>query len=124
MSHLWYLPSCDYFHRDIAKNSLLQWSTFIYWTVLGVYDAIVMFFGAYFLFDNTTFTSNGQVTPLCLWRPFYFSQGDFSFRQDFLYSTVELVLADSWAVVCFVFFNFAFFTPVLSVVKDFNNVKL
>ena len=48
--------------RDIAKNSLLRWPSFIYWTVLGVYDAIVMFFGAYFLFDNTTFTSNGQVT--------------------------------------------------------------
>lgn len=47
--------------RDIAKNSLLQWPIFIYWTILGVYDAIVMFFGAYFLFDNTTFTSNGQV---------------------------------------------------------------
>ncbi|TNM94355.1 hypothetical protein fugu_002531 [Takifugu bimaculatus] len=48
-------------YRDIAKNSLLQWPIFIYWTILGVYDAIVMFFGAYFLFDNTTFTSNGQM---------------------------------------------------------------
>ncbi|CAG06658.1 unnamed protein product, partial [Tetraodon nigroviridis] len=48
-------------YRDIAKNSLLTWPTFIYWTVLGVYDAVVMFFGAYFLFDNTTFTSNGQL---------------------------------------------------------------
>uniref|UniRef100_A0A669B480 Phospholipid-transporting ATPase n=1 Tax=Oreochromis niloticus TaxID=8128 RepID=A0A669B480_ORENI len=48
-------------YRDIAKNSLLRWPTFIYWTILGVYDAIVMFFGAYFLFDNTTFTSNGQM---------------------------------------------------------------
>nr|XP_061802740.1 phospholipid-transporting ATPase IH-like [Nerophis lumbriciformis] len=48
-------------YRDIAKNSLLRWPIFIYWTVLGVYDAIVMFFGAYFLFDNTTFTSNGQL---------------------------------------------------------------
>uniref|UniRef100_A0A8C4ISG2 Phospholipid-transporting ATPase n=1 Tax=Dicentrarchus labrax TaxID=13489 RepID=A0A8C4ISG2_DICLA len=48
-------------YRDIAKNSLLRWPIFIYWTVLGVYDAIVMFFGAYFLFDNTTFTSNGQM---------------------------------------------------------------
>ncbi|XP_061745859.1 phospholipid-transporting ATPase IH isoform X2 [Nerophis ophidion] len=48
-------------YRDIAKNSLLRWQSFIYWTVLGVYDAIVMFFGAYFLFDNTTFTSNGQM---------------------------------------------------------------
>uniref|UniRef100_A0A669CH75 Phospholipid-transporting ATPase n=1 Tax=Oreochromis niloticus TaxID=8128 RepID=A0A669CH75_ORENI len=43
------------------SNSLLRWPTFIYWTILGVYDAIVMFFGAYFLFDNTTFTSNGQM---------------------------------------------------------------
>uniref|UniRef100_A0A4W6ERC7 Phospholipid-transporting ATPase n=1 Tax=Lates calcarifer TaxID=8187 RepID=A0A4W6ERC7_LATCA len=48
-------------YRDIAKNCLLRWPIFIYWTVLGVYDAIVMFFGAYFLFDNTTFTSNGQM---------------------------------------------------------------
>ncbi|XP_077455948.1 phospholipid-transporting ATPase IH isoform X1 [Stigmatopora argus] len=48
-------------YRDIAKNSLLRWPIFIYWTLLGVYDAIVMFFGAYFLFDNTTFTSNGQL---------------------------------------------------------------
>uniref|UniRef100_A0A665UW98 Phospholipid-transporting ATPase n=1 Tax=Echeneis naucrates TaxID=173247 RepID=A0A665UW98_ECHNA len=48
-------------YKDIAKNSLLRWPIFIYWTILGVYDAIVMFFGAYFLFDNTTFTSNGQM---------------------------------------------------------------
>ncbi|KAG7503320.1 putative phospholipid-transporting ATPase IH isoform X1 [Solea senegalensis] len=48
-------------YRDIAKNSLLRWPIFIYWTILGVYDAIVLFFGAYFLFDNTTFTSNGQM---------------------------------------------------------------
>ncbi|MED6258206.1 putative phospholipid-transporting ATPase IH, partial [Ataeniobius toweri] len=47
-------------YRDITKNSLLTWPIFTYWTVLGIYDAIVMFFGAYFLFDNTTFTSNGQ----------------------------------------------------------------
>ncbi|XP_051913540.1 phospholipid-transporting ATPase IH isoform X3 [Hippocampus zosterae] len=48
-------------YRDIAKNSLLRWPIFIYWTLLGVYDAIVIFFGAYFLFDNATFTSNGQL---------------------------------------------------------------
>ena len=51
-------------HRDIAKNSLLRWPIFIYWTCLGVFDAVVFFFGAYFLFDNTTFTSNGQVAYL------------------------------------------------------------
>ncbi|TRY92636.1 hypothetical protein DNTS_007692 [Danionella cerebrum] len=48
-------------YRDIAKNSLLTWPTFIYWTFLGVFDAVVFFFGAFFLFDNTTFTSNGQL---------------------------------------------------------------
>ncbi|XP_062865435.1 phospholipid-transporting ATPase IH isoform X2 [Trichomycterus rosablanca] len=48
-------------YRDIAKNSLLQWPIFIYWTFLGVFDAMVFFFGAFFLFDNTTFTSNGQM---------------------------------------------------------------
>uniref|UniRef100_A0A8C5CAB6 Phospholipid-transporting ATPase n=1 Tax=Gadus morhua TaxID=8049 RepID=A0A8C5CAB6_GADMO len=48
-------------YRDISKNCLLRWPIFIYWTILGVYDAMVMFFGAYFLFDNTTFTSNGQM---------------------------------------------------------------
>ncbi|XP_061081830.1 phospholipid-transporting ATPase IH isoform X2 [Conger conger] len=48
-------------YRDIAKNSLLRWRIFIYWTFLGVFDAMVFFFGAYFLFDNTTFTSNGQM---------------------------------------------------------------
>ena len=51
--------------RDIAKNSLLRWPVFLYWTCLGVFDAVVFFFGAYFLFDNTTFTSNGQVS-LCV----------------------------------------------------------
>ncbi|KAL1022261.1 hypothetical protein UPYG_G00024360 [Umbra pygmaea] len=48
-------------YRDIAKNSLLRWPIFIYWTCLGLFDAVVFFFGAYFLFYNTTFTSNGQL---------------------------------------------------------------
>uniref|UniRef100_H2UJQ6 Phospholipid-transporting ATPase n=1 Tax=Takifugu rubripes TaxID=31033 RepID=H2UJQ6_TAKRU len=48
-------------YRDIAKNSLLRWPVFMYWTCLGVFDAVIFFFGAYFLFDNTTFTSNGQM---------------------------------------------------------------
>lgn len=49
-------------HRDIAKNALLRWRVFIYWTLLGVFDALVFFFGAYFMFENTTVTSNGQVS--------------------------------------------------------------
>ncbi|XP_037655795.1 probable phospholipid-transporting ATPase IH isoform X2 [Choloepus didactylus] len=48
-------------YRDIAKNALLRWRVFIYWTFLGVFDALVFFFGAYFIFENTTVTSNGQV---------------------------------------------------------------
>ncbi|XP_063809222.1 phospholipid-transporting ATPase IH isoform X4 [Pseudophryne corroboree] len=48
-------------YRDIAKNALLRWRLFIYWTFLGLFDAVVFFFGAYFLFDNATVTSNGQM---------------------------------------------------------------
>ncbi|XP_057163109.1 phospholipid-transporting ATPase IH isoform X2 [Ursus arctos] len=48
-------------YRDIAKNALLRWRVFVYWTFLGVFDALVFFFGAYFMFENTTVTSNGQI---------------------------------------------------------------
>ncbi|XP_069061125.1 phospholipid-transporting ATPase IH isoform X3 [Pleurodeles waltl] len=48
-------------YRDIAKNALLRWRLFIYWTLLGLFDAVVFFFGAYFLFDSVTITSNGQL---------------------------------------------------------------
>uniref|UniRef100_A0A8C4JDY2 Phospholipid-transporting ATPase n=1 Tax=Dromaius novaehollandiae TaxID=8790 RepID=A0A8C4JDY2_DRONO len=48
-------------YRDVAKNALLRWRAFIYWTFLGVFDAVVFFFGAYFLFENTIVTSNGQM---------------------------------------------------------------
>ncbi|XP_025051885.1 probable phospholipid-transporting ATPase IH isoform X4 [Alligator sinensis] len=48
-------------YRDIAKNALLRWRVFIYWTFLGVFDAMVFFFGAYFLFENTSASSNGQL---------------------------------------------------------------
>lgn len=59
------LVLCFFSPRDIAKNALLRWPAFLYWTCLGVFDAVIFFFGAYFLFDNTTFTSNGQVS-LCV----------------------------------------------------------
>ncbi|KAM3837123.1 phospholipid-transporting ATPase IH isoform 4-T5 [Vipera latastei] len=48
-------------YRDVAKNAHLRWRVFIYWTFLGVFDAVVFFFGAYFLFDSSTMTSNGQM---------------------------------------------------------------
>ncbi|CAB1417704.1 unnamed protein product, partial [Pleuronectes platessa] len=31
-------------YRDIAKNSLLRWPVFLYWTCLGVFDAVIFFF--------------------------------------------------------------------------------
>lgn len=48
-------------YRDITKNALLRWRVFMYWTFLGVFDALVFFFGAYFMFENATVTSNGQI---------------------------------------------------------------
>ncbi|XP_036157649.1 probable phospholipid-transporting ATPase IH isoform X1 [Myotis myotis] len=48
-------------YRDITKNALLRWRVFIYWTFLGVFDALVFFFGAYFMFENASVTSNGQI---------------------------------------------------------------
>ncbi|XP_036880684.2 phospholipid-transporting ATPase IH isoform X1 [Manis javanica] len=48
-------------YRDIAKNALLRWRVFLYWTSLGVFDALVFFFGTYLMFENTTVTSKGQI---------------------------------------------------------------
>ncbi|XP_077872085.1 LOW QUALITY PROTEIN: phospholipid-transporting ATPase IH [Ictidomys tridecemlineatus] len=48
-------------YRDIAKNALLRWRVFTYWTFLGLFDALVFFFGAYFMFENTVVTSGGQM---------------------------------------------------------------
>uniref|UniRef100_A0A4X1TYD3 Phospholipid-transporting ATPase n=1 Tax=Sus scrofa TaxID=9823 RepID=A0A4X1TYD3_PIG len=48
-------------YRDIAKNALLRWRVFVYWTLLGLFNALVFFFGAYFVFETTTVSSSGQV---------------------------------------------------------------
>lgn len=48
--------------RDIAKNALLRWRVFVYWTLLGLFNALVFFFGAYFVFETTTVSSSGQVS--------------------------------------------------------------
>ncbi|XP_055499958.1 phospholipid-transporting ATPase IG isoform X3 [Leucoraja erinacea] len=49
-------------YRNIANNALLQWKPFLYWTILGLFNGLVFFFGAYFLYDNTSlFSGNGQV---------------------------------------------------------------
>uniref|UniRef100_A0A8D0MGX7 Phospholipid-transporting ATPase n=1 Tax=Sus scrofa TaxID=9823 RepID=A0A8D0MGX7_PIG len=49
-------------YRDIAKNALLRWRVFVYWTLLGLFNALVFFFGAYFVFETTTVSSSGQVS--------------------------------------------------------------
>lgn len=52
--------------RDISKNALLSFQTFLYWTVLGFCHAFVFFFGSYILMgEDTTLMGNGQVC-LCI----------------------------------------------------------
>ncbi|XP_043985992.1 phospholipid-transporting ATPase IF isoform X2 [Gambusia affinis] len=49
-------------YRDISKNSLLSFRTFLYWTVLGFTHAFVFFFGSYILMgEDTSLMSNGQM---------------------------------------------------------------
>ncbi|XP_051876962.1 phospholipid-transporting ATPase IG isoform X3 [Pristis pectinata] len=48
-------------YRNIADNALLQWKPFLYWTILGLFNGLVFFFGAYFLYDNSLLSGNGQV---------------------------------------------------------------
>lgn len=49
-------------YRDISKNSLLSFRTFLYWTVLGFCHAFVFFFGSYILMgEDTTLMGNGQM---------------------------------------------------------------
>ncbi|XP_068599982.1 phospholipid-transporting ATPase IF [Brachionichthys hirsutus] len=49
-------------YRDISKNSLLSFRTFLYWTVLGFCHAFVFFFGSYVLMgEDTTLMGNGQI---------------------------------------------------------------
>uniref|UniRef100_A0A4W5R2V8 Phospholipid-transporting ATPase n=1 Tax=Hucho hucho TaxID=62062 RepID=A0A4W5R2V8_9TELE len=49
-------------NRDISKNSLLSFKTFLYWTLLGFCHAFVFFFGSYILMgEDTSLMGNGQV---------------------------------------------------------------
>uniref|UniRef100_A0A671SMV9 Phospholipid-transporting ATPase n=1 Tax=Sinocyclocheilus anshuiensis TaxID=1608454 RepID=A0A671SMV9_9TELE len=48
--------------KDISKNSLLSFKTFLYWTFLGFCHAFVFFFGSYILMgEDTTLMGNGQM---------------------------------------------------------------
>ncbi|XP_056895462.1 phospholipid-transporting ATPase IF isoform X3 [Takifugu flavidus] len=49
-------------YRDISKNALLSFQTFLYWTILGFCHAFVFFFGSYILMgEDTTLMGNGQI---------------------------------------------------------------
>ncbi|KAG7239951.1 hypothetical protein INR49_028146 [Caranx melampygus] len=49
-------------YRDISKNALLSFRTFLYWTLLGFCHAFVFFFGSYILMgEDTTLMGNGQM---------------------------------------------------------------
>ncbi|XP_040261801.1 phospholipid-transporting ATPase IG isoform X4 [Bufo bufo] len=48
-------------YMRISDNSMLQWLPFLYWTALGAFEGLVLFFGVYFLFQNPSLEGNGQV---------------------------------------------------------------
>ncbi|KAK5613463.1 Phospholipid-transporting ATPase IG [Crenichthys baileyi] len=48
-------------YREIAKNAMLRWKLFLYWTALGLFHGLVFFFGVRFLFSNPALQDNGQV---------------------------------------------------------------
>ncbi|XP_063046357.1 phospholipid-transporting ATPase 11C isoform X2 [Engraulis encrasicolus] len=48
-------------YREVAKNAMLRWGPFLYWTVLGVFQGLLFFFGVRFLFSNAALQDNGQV---------------------------------------------------------------
>lgn len=48
-------------YREIAKNAMLRWRPFLYWTVLGIFQGLMFFFGVRLLFSNPALQDNGQV---------------------------------------------------------------
>ncbi|XP_028856321.1 probable phospholipid-transporting ATPase IF isoform X5 [Denticeps clupeoides] len=56
------LQSKPALYRDISKNSMLSFKTFLYWTLLGFCHAFVFFFGSYILMgEDTSLMGNGQI---------------------------------------------------------------
>uniref|UniRef100_A0A1A7XM33 Phospholipid-transporting ATPase n=1 Tax=Iconisemion striatum TaxID=60296 RepID=A0A1A7XM33_9TELE len=48
-------------YSENAKNAMLRWGFFLYWTGLGAFHGLVFFFGVRFLFSNPALQDNGQV---------------------------------------------------------------
>lgn len=47
--------------RNVSDNAMLQLKPFLYWTLLGLFDGLVFFFGGYFLFHEASLQDNGKV---------------------------------------------------------------
>ncbi|XP_060783761.1 phospholipid-transporting ATPase 11C isoform X6 [Neoarius graeffei] len=48
-------------YKEIAKNARLRWCPFFYWTILGVFQGLLFFFGVKCLYSNPALQDNGQV---------------------------------------------------------------
>ncbi|KAI1903104.1 hypothetical protein AGOR_G00023770 [Albula goreensis] len=48
-------------YREVAKNAMLRWGPFLYWTALGVFQGLLFFFGVHLLFSNSALQDTGQV---------------------------------------------------------------
>ncbi|XP_067086028.1 phospholipid-transporting ATPase IF isoform X2 [Osmerus mordax] len=56
------LQSKPALYRDISRNSLLSFKTFLYWTLLGFCHAFIFFFGSYILMgEDNSLMGNGQM---------------------------------------------------------------
>uniref|UniRef100_A0A8D0CDW3 Phospholipid-transporting ATPase n=1 Tax=Scleropages formosus TaxID=113540 RepID=A0A8D0CDW3_SCLFO len=44
-------------YREVAKNAMLRWGPFFYWTMLGVFHGLLFFFGVYCVFNTHIFFS-------------------------------------------------------------------
>ncbi|XP_078802200.1 putative phospholipid-transporting ATPase IF isoform X11 [Oryzias latipes] len=77
------LQSKPCLYRDIRKNSLLSFRTFLYWTVLGFCHAFIFFFGSYILMgEDTTLMGNGQIaleTHFWTWMHHFVTWGSIAF---------------------------------------------
>ncbi|XP_061455087.1 phospholipid-transporting ATPase IG isoform X2 [Rhineura floridana] len=49
-------------YLNISDNAMLQLKPFLYWTLLGLFDGCVFFFGVYFLFQNASIEDNGKMS--------------------------------------------------------------
>ncbi|XP_053230883.1 phospholipid-transporting ATPase IG isoform X2 [Podarcis raffonei] len=49
-------------YLNVSDNAMLQLKPFLYWTLLGLFDGCVFFFGTYFFFMNSSIENNGKMS--------------------------------------------------------------